>query len=116
MCARVGNQRSHGVVTARVRTDAVQSLRHQRRDLHQSTYLFLSEDRDSSYYQVVSDFGFLVRYTCVSFSLFPVFILRSTEKAKKIHIFHCPITPRAANFVSVTLLSLYPSWLSLVAG
>jgi hypothetical protein len=78
MCARVGNQWSHGVVTARIRTDAVRSLHHQRRDLHQSTYLYLSEDRDSSYYQVVSDFGFPVRYTFVSFSFFPVFILRST--------------------------------------
>jgi hypothetical protein len=38
VCARVGNQRSCGVVTARVRTDAVRSLHHQRRDLHQSTY------------------------------------------------------------------------------
>jgi hypothetical protein len=38
VCARVGNQRSHGVVTARVQTDAVQSLRHQHRVLHQSTY------------------------------------------------------------------------------
>jgi hypothetical protein len=38
MCARVGNQRSRGVVTAQVRTDAVRSLHHQRRDLHQSTY------------------------------------------------------------------------------
>jgi hypothetical protein len=38
MCARVGNQWSRGVVTARVRTDVVQSLHHQRRDLHQSTY------------------------------------------------------------------------------
>jgi hypothetical protein len=38
MCARVGNQQSCGVVTARVRTDVVWSLRHQRRDLHQSTY------------------------------------------------------------------------------
>jgi hypothetical protein len=84
MCARVGNQRSHGLVTARVPTDTVWSLRHQRRDLHQSTYPYLSEDRDSSYYQVVSDFGFPVRYTCVSFSLFLVFIPRSTEKAKKI--------------------------------
>jgi hypothetical protein len=83
MCAWVGNQRSRGVVTARVRTDTVRSLRHQRRDLHQSTYLYLSEDQDSSYYQVVSDFGFPVRYTCVSFNLFPVFISRSTEKAKK---------------------------------
>jgi hypothetical protein len=38
MCARVGNQRSRGVVTAWVQTDAVQSLHRQRRDLHQSTY------------------------------------------------------------------------------
>jgi hypothetical protein len=86
MSARVGNQRSRDVVTARVRTDAVRSLRHQRRDLHQSTYLYLSEDQDSSYYQVVSDFGFPVRYTCVSFSLFPIFISRSIKKAKKIFI------------------------------
>jgi hypothetical protein len=35
---RVGNQRSHGVVTAWVRTDAVQSLHRQCRDLHQLTY------------------------------------------------------------------------------
>jgi hypothetical protein len=35
MCARVGNQRSRGVGTARVRTDTVLSLCHQRRDLHQ---------------------------------------------------------------------------------
>jgi hypothetical protein len=59
---------------------------------------YLSEDRDSFYYQVVSDFGFPVRYTCVSFSLFTVFILRSTEKAKKNHIFRCHIILRAANF------------------
>jgi hypothetical protein len=38
VCARVGNQWSRGVVTAQVRTDVVRSLRHQRRDLHQSTY------------------------------------------------------------------------------
>jgi hypothetical protein len=44
MYGRVGNQRSRGVVTARVRTDAVRSLRHQHRDLHQSTYSYLSED------------------------------------------------------------------------
>jgi hypothetical protein len=83
MCAQVGNQRSRGVVTARVQTDAVRSLHHQRRDLHQSTYPYLSKDRDSSYYQVLSDFGFPMRYTCVSFSLFLAFIPRSTEKAKK---------------------------------
>jgi hypothetical protein len=83
VCARVGNQRSCGVLTARVQTDAVRSLHHQRRDLHQSTYPYISEDRDSAYYQVVSDFGFSLRYTCVSFNLFPVFKLRSTKKAKK---------------------------------
>jgi hypothetical protein len=52
VCARVGNQRSRGVVTARVRSDAVRSLHHQHRDLHQSTYPYLSKERDSSYYQV----------------------------------------------------------------
>jgi hypothetical protein len=52
MCTWVGNQRSCGVVTAPVRTDAVRSLYHQRRDLHQSTYPYLSEDWDSSYYHV----------------------------------------------------------------
>jgi hypothetical protein len=82
VCARVGNQRSRGVVTARVRTNVVRSLRHQRRDLHQLTYPYLMKDWDSSYYQVVSDFGFPMRYI-VSFSLLPVFIPRSTEKAKK---------------------------------
>jgi hypothetical protein len=38
MCAHVGNQWSHGVVTARVETDAIWSLHHQRWDLHQLTY------------------------------------------------------------------------------
>jgi hypothetical protein len=38
VCAWVGNQQSHGVVTTRVRTNVVQSLHHQRRDLHQSIY------------------------------------------------------------------------------
>jgi hypothetical protein len=34
----------------------------------------------------------------VSFSLFTAFIPRSTEKAKKNHIFRCPKTLRAADF------------------
>jgi hypothetical protein len=38
MCAWVGNQQSRGVVTARVQTDAVRNLCHQRQDLHQLTY------------------------------------------------------------------------------
>jgi hypothetical protein len=54
VCAWVGNQRSRGVVTAWVRTDAVQNLHHQHGDLHQSTYLYLLEDRDSSYYHLCS--------------------------------------------------------------
>jgi hypothetical protein len=93
MCAQVGNQWRCGVVTARVGTGAVRSLRHQRRDLHQSTYPYLSEDQDSSYYHVVSDFEFSMRYTCVSFSLFPVFIPRSTEKAKKKFISSAVLQP-----------------------
>jgi hypothetical protein len=44
MCTRVGNQRSRGVVIAWLRS-SVRSLLHQRRDLHQSTYLYLVEDR-----------------------------------------------------------------------
>jgi hypothetical protein len=38
MCSWVGNQQSRGVVTSRVRTDAVRSLRRQHRDLYQLTY------------------------------------------------------------------------------
>jgi hypothetical protein len=38
------------------------------------------------------------------------------KKPKQFHIFRCPITVRATNFISVTLLSLRPSLLSLVAG
>jgi hypothetical protein len=59
MCTRVGNQRSRGVVTARVQTDDVRSLHHQRRDLHQLTYpvplrrsglILLSWSRDFTLY------------------------------------------------------------------
>jgi hypothetical protein len=47
MCAHVGNQHSRGVVIARLRS-SVRSLLHQRRDLDQSTYLYLSEDREAT--------------------------------------------------------------------
>jgi hypothetical protein len=50
VCTWVGNQQNCGVLTARVRTNAVRSLHHQRRDIHQSIYLYLSEDQDSSNY------------------------------------------------------------------
>jgi hypothetical protein len=114
--AWVGSQRSHGVVTKRIRADVVRRLHHQRRDLHQSTYLILSEDWESSYYQVVSDFGFPMRCTGVYFTFFQFSYRDPPKKPKKIHIFRCPITRRAANFVLVTLLSLCPSLLSLVPG
>jgi hypothetical protein len=115
VCARIGNQWSCGVVTARIQTDAVRSLRHQCRDLHQSTYLVPL--RRSGLILLTGGIRFWVScaYTYVSFCLFPEFILRSTEKAKKNHIFCCHITLGAAN-VSVTLLNLCSSWLSLVAG
>jgi hypothetical protein len=41
----VDNQRNHGVVIARLRS-SVQSLLHQCQDLHQSTYLYLTEDQE----------------------------------------------------------------------
>jgi hypothetical protein len=50
MCVWLGNQQSCGVVTRRVQTDAVRSLHHQHRDLHQLNSLYLSEDQESSYY------------------------------------------------------------------
>jgi hypothetical protein len=45
MCTRVDNQQSRGVVIARLRS-FVQSFFHQRRDLHQSTYLYLTVDQE----------------------------------------------------------------------
>jgi hypothetical protein len=60
MCARVDNQQSHGVVIARLQS-SVQSLLHQRRALHQSTYLYLIEDLEStSHYPSLEDLGVLM--------------------------------------------------------
>jgi hypothetical protein len=72
MCARVGHQRSRGVVIARLRS-SVRSLLHQCQDLHQSTYLNLVEDREPTSHQVVSDFRLPVRYYRMSFSLVAAF-------------------------------------------
>jgi hypothetical protein len=55
MCACIGNHRSHRIIIARLRS-SVQSLLHQHRDLHQSIYLYLSEDWELTPHQVVSDF------------------------------------------------------------
>jgi hypothetical protein len=61
MCTRVGNQRSRCVVIARLRS-SVRSLLHQYRYLHQPTYLYLSEDREPTPHQVVSDSRLPMRY------------------------------------------------------
>jgi hypothetical protein len=78
--ARIDKQRSCGVVTARVRR-SVRSLHHQRQDLHQSTYLYLSEDWDSTSYQVVSDFRLSMRYYRVPLVYFTVFHTENHQKA-----------------------------------
>jgi hypothetical protein len=67
MCARVDNQRGCGIVIARLRS-SVRSLIHQRLDLHILTYLYLMEDREPTYQQVVSDFKLPVRYFHVIYS------------------------------------------------
>jgi hypothetical protein len=67
MCVCVGNQWSRGVVIARLRL-SVRSFLHQRRDLHQLTYLYLSKDWDPISHEVVSDFRLLVRYYCVLYN------------------------------------------------
>jgi hypothetical protein len=69
MFARVGNQWSRGILIARLRS-FVQSLLHQRRDLHQLTYLHLTEDQEPTSHQVVSNFWLPVRYFCVLYSQF----------------------------------------------
>jgi hypothetical protein len=54
MCTRVDNQWGCGVVIAMLRS-SVQSHLYQRRDLHQSTYLYLTEDRNQpliKWYQI----------------------------------------------------------------
>jgi hypothetical protein len=53
VCERVGNHQSCGVVIARLRS-SVQSHLHQHRDLHQSIYLYLSEDQEPTRHQLVS--------------------------------------------------------------
>jgi hypothetical protein len=51
MCTHVDNQRSRGVVIARLQS-YVRSLLHQRHDLHQSIYLYLTEDQEPTFDQL----------------------------------------------------------------
>jgi hypothetical protein len=116
VCTCVSKQRSCGVIIARLRS-SVRSLLHQHQDLHQSTYLYLSEDREPTSHQVVSDFRLPVRYYRVLyFSFFPLYQV-PLKKPKKVYTFCWPIALRAAIFIfSVALLSSCSSWLTLVAG
>jgi hypothetical protein len=50
MCACVDHQRSRGIVIARLRS-SVQSLLHQRRNLDQLTYLYVTEDQEPTSHQ-----------------------------------------------------------------
>jgi hypothetical protein len=61
------NQRSSDVVIAGFCSFG--ALDHQRRVLHQSSLPYLSEDRDSTSYQVVSVIRLPVRYYRVTFRL-----------------------------------------------
>jgi hypothetical protein len=53
MCACVDNQQSRGVVIVMLQS-SVRSLLHLRRDLHQSTYLYLAEDRKPTSHELVT--------------------------------------------------------------
>jgi hypothetical protein len=79
---RIDNQQNGGVVAARVQS-SVQSLHHQRRDLHQLTYLYLSEDQDPTSHQELSDFRLLVRYFYVPLVKFTVIHTEIYRKAPK---------------------------------
>jgi hypothetical protein len=70
MCACVDNQQSCGVVIARLRS-SVQSLLHHCRDLLQSTYSYLMEDREpTSYHNVLIGSGILPLSSLLFIALF----------------------------------------------
>jgi hypothetical protein len=97
-CVCVGNQRSRGVLIARLRS-SVRSLLHQRRDLHQSTYLYLSKDREPTSHQVVTDFRLSVRYYRVLLISFCLCTKLHQKRQKQLYTFRCPIALRATIFI-----------------
>jgi hypothetical protein len=109
------NQQSSGVVI--VGFYSFGALDHQRRVLHQSSLPYLSKDRDSTSYQVVSVIRLPVRYTRVPLDLF-CFRPIVHKKSKKI-VTHSDLQPSLGllhNLVSeFVILSSCPR-LSLVAG
>jgi hypothetical protein len=85
-------------VIARLRS-SVWSLLDQRRDLHQLTYLYLSEDQEPTSHQVVLDFRLPMRYYRVLSSKFFSFYQAPPKKPKILYTFCCPIALRAAIFI-----------------
>jgi hypothetical protein len=109
------NQWSSGVVIAGFCSFG--ALDHQRRVLHQSSLPYLSEDRDSTFYQVVSVIRLPIRYTHVPLKLF-CFHPIVHEKAKKV-VARSDLQPSLGLLHNLVLefvvLSSCPR-LSLVAG
>jgi hypothetical protein len=109
------NQRSSGVVIARFCSFG--ALVHQRGVLHQSSLPYLSEDRDSSSYQVVSVIRLPVRYTHVpldSFYFHPI-----VHKKSHINFSHFDLQPSLSLVHNLVLESVVLSScprLSLVAS
>jgi hypothetical protein len=84
MCARVDNQRSRGVVIARL-WSSVRSLLPQSRDLHQLTYLYLVEYREPTSHLKDDE-------SC----------LKSVAKWCHVHDFSVVVTPQNLEFWNVT--------------
>jgi hypothetical protein len=109
------NQWSSGVVIAGFCSFG--AFDHQCRVLHQSSLPYLSEDRDSTSYQVVSVIRLPVRYYCVPF-IFVLFSSYSPQKAKKI-VTRSDLQPSLGllhNLVSESVVLSSCPRLSLVAG
>jgi hypothetical protein len=110
------NQRSSGVVIAGF--CSFEALDHQRRVLHQSSLPYLSEDWDSSSYQVVSVIRLPVRYTRVPLDLF-FFRPIVHKKTKKIVVTRSDLQPSLGllhNLVSESVVLSSCLRLSLVTG
>jgi hypothetical protein len=93
-------------------------LVHQRRVLHQTSLSYLSEDRDSSFYEVVSVIRLPVRYTRVTLDSFCFHPIVHKESHKNIFTLSNlqPSLSLLHNLVSESVvLSLCPR-LSLVVG
>jgi hypothetical protein len=94
------------------------ALDHQRRVLHQSSLPYLSEDQDSTSYEVVSVIRLPVRYTHVPLDLFS-FRPIVHKKPKKIVVTHSDLQPSLSllhNLVSESIVLSSCPRLSLVAG